>query len=101
MGNVDYYRTLQIARNAEPEVIERAYKALSMKYHPDKVPSQERERATLRMQQINEAYQTLRDSAKRRRYDLTLPADSSVHAWDVFWERGLVGMFVDRYFRHY
>ncbi|NTW28432.1 MAG: DnaJ domain-containing protein [Coriobacteriia bacterium] len=97
MGNVDFYKTLQIARHAEPEVVERAYKALSMKYHPDKVESAERERATRRMQQINEAYQTLRDAEKRRRYDRTLPTDASGDAWDRFWERGLLGLFLDRY----
>ncbi|TLM65927.1 MAG: hypothetical protein FDZ70_10710, partial [Actinobacteria bacterium] len=32
---MDHYRTLQVTRDAEPEVIERAYRALSLKYHPD------------------------------------------------------------------
>lgn len=92
----DYYRTLQVTRNAEPEVIERAYKALSLKYHPDRRPAVEREWATRKMQHINQAYAVLRDPAKRLRYDATLPAEDG-RAWDVFWERGLVGMFSERF----
>lgn len=92
----DYYRVLQVTRDAEPEVIERAYKALSLKYHPDRRPAAESERATRQMQAINEAYATLRDPKRRRRYDAGLPAEG-VRAWDVFWDRGLVGMFKDRF----
>ena len=92
----DHYRTLQVTRDAEPEVIERAYKALSLKYHPDRRPAPERERATRRMQRINEAYTVLRDPERRRRYDATLPSETA-GAWDIFWERGLVGMFTERF----
>ena len=95
---VDYYRVLQVRRDAEPEVIERAYKALSMKYHPDVAAPSQRDHATRRMQLINEAYRTLKDPARRRRYDATLPPEG-LHrtAWDEFWDKGLVGLFLDRY----
>ena len=39
---MDYYRTLQVTRDAHNEVIERAYKALSLKYHPDHVAAADR-----------------------------------------------------------
>ena len=96
---VDYYRVLQVRRDAEPEVIERAYKALSMKYHPDvSAPSRQHD-ATRRMQLINEAYRTLRDPAARRRYDAILPPEGKAQSsWDEFWEKGLVGLFVERYY---
>ncbi|MBI5231736.1 MAG: DnaJ domain-containing protein [Coriobacteriales bacterium] len=93
---MDHYRTLQVSRDAEPEVIERAYKALARKYHPDRVTERQRPDATRRMQRINEAYRVLRDPASRKRYDALLPPEGA-HAWDIFWERGLVGMFRDRY----
>jgi DnaJ-class molecular chaperone len=94
---VDHYQTLQVVRDADPEVIERAYKALSMKYHPDRAAPEHQTAATRRMQRINEAYRVLRDPESRRRYDATLPMQAGASGWDQFWDRGLVGMFVDRY----
>jgi DnaJ-class molecular chaperone len=94
---MDYYRMLQVDRRAEPEVIEKAYRALSMKYHPDRVPAGRRERATTRMQAINEAYAVLCDPVRRQRYDATLPAssDDGGEAWERFLDVGLAGLFVD------
>lgn len=90
---MDYYRTLQVSRHADREVIEKAYKALSMKHHPDRVPPERRAAATKRMRQLNEAYETLRDPARRARYDDTLPPESEQGAWELFWDEGLVGLF--------
>jgi diguanylate cyclase (GGDEF)-like protein len=64
----DYYAILQVHFLAEPEVIESAYKRLAKKYHPD---VNRAAGADARMQKINEAYETLRDAAKRRAYDAT------------------------------
>ncbi|PKQ15434.1 MAG: hypothetical protein CVT67_09440 [Actinobacteria bacterium HGW-Actinobacteria-7] len=91
---MDHYRTLQVTRDAEPEVVERAFKALSRKYHPDLNGVGDREQSTRRMQAINEAYAVLRDPARRRAYDLTLAPDRG-GAWEQFLERGLVGLFLD------
>lgn len=93
---MDHYRTLQVTRDAEPEVVERAYKALCRKYHPDRSGVHERENATRRMQEINEAYRVLGDAVARREYDKRL-APERVRGWDVFMERGLVGLFLDHY----
>ncbi len=93
---MDHYRTLQVTRDADPEVVERAYKTLSRKHHPDRVTGSGQSDATRRMQAINEAYGVLRDPASRRAYDATLPPEHA-GGWDVFWERGLVGLFMDRY----
>lgn len=64
----DYYRILQVHFLAEPEVIESAYKRLAKKYHPDVSKAFG---ADARMKKINEAYETLRDTARRRAYDAT------------------------------
>jgi len=93
---MDHYRTLQVTRDAEPEVIERAYKALSLKHHPDRASAAQSERATRRMQELNEAYRVLKDPARRRAYDATL-APEHASGWDVFLERGLWGLFSDRF----
>ncbi len=62
----DPYNILQVARHAEPEVIEAAYKRLALKYHPDTNSSAN---ATAHMQEINWAYEILNDPAKRASYD--------------------------------
>lgn len=91
----DHYRTLQVTRDAEPEVIERAYKALALKYHPDVVSPDVRAAAETRMKAINRAYETLRDPRARALYDGTLIREGE-RAWDRFMEDGLIGLFRDR-----
>ncbi len=93
----DHYAVLQVSRDAEPEVIEKAYKALSMKYHPDRAPASERERANRRMRRINEAYAVLGDPGRRNRYDSSTPGAGGGSAWEQFMDHGLVGMFLDWY----
>ncbi len=63
---MSYYKILQVSEEAEPEVIEAAYKRLSQKYHPDVNRTFE---AESRMKEINEAYQVLRDPSTRQEYD--------------------------------
>ena len=62
----DYYRTLQVDPDAEPEVIVAAYRKLAGKYHPDLNSSPD---AVGRMQDINAAYAILGDPAQRAAYD--------------------------------
>jgi curved DNA-binding protein len=62
----DYYETLGIAKNASPEDIRSAYRALARKYHPD---VNKEAGAEDRFKEISEAYEVLRDPEKRKRYD--------------------------------
>ena len=62
----DYYKILQVHYQAEPEIIESAYKRLARKYHPDVNPSFA---SGDMMQLINEAYSILSDPHKRREYN--------------------------------
>ena len=62
----DYYEILQVHPTAEPEVIQAAYRRLSLKYHPDVNSTTT---AAPRMKAINEAYAVLADPAKRAKYD--------------------------------
>lgn len=93
---MDHYRTLQVSRHAEPEVIDKAYRALSLKNHPDVTVASRRDAATARMQRINSAYAVLADPVARRRYDATLRPDSGQSAWDTFMCKGLIGMFLEK-----
>ena len=61
-----YYRQLMLAENADREIISTVYRKLAQRYHPDIDGSRE---AAARMGEINEAYATLRDPEKRRKYD--------------------------------
>jgi DnaJ-class molecular chaperone len=93
----DHYRTLQVTRDAEPEVIERAYRALALKYHPDVSAPGRRRDAHLHMQALNEAYSVLKNPVARKNYDATLPS-SGASGWEEFLENGLVGLFRKRRF---
>lgn len=62
----DAYESLQVSRHAEIEVITAAYRSLARKYHPDKNTSPV---STQRMQEINAAYEILKDPVKRKEYD--------------------------------
>ncbi|MDZ4178440.1 MAG: J domain-containing protein [Coriobacteriia bacterium] len=93
---MNHYRVLQVDPSAEPEVIERAYKALCLKYHPDVVAPGQRDAATRRMQRINHAYSVLRDKRSRRQYDSALVHPATSSAWDEFLNKGLLGMLLDK-----
>jgi curved DNA-binding protein CbpA len=62
---VDYYETLQISVNADPDTVHRVYRLLAQRFHPD---NQETGNAT-RFRQICDAYQALSDPEKRAQYD--------------------------------
>jgi DnaJ-class molecular chaperone len=66
MDPVDPYRVLQVTPNAEQEVIQAAFRALALKYHPDRDRTM---RAQRRMLELNAAYSLLRDAAARAAWD--------------------------------
>ena len=75
MENKNYYDWLEISKNASPEVIEKAYKALVKKYHPDLYEGNKQEAEEI-LKKINEAYGVLSDIDKRAQYDTTLYDDT-------------------------
>ncbi len=65
----NYYEILEVDKNASEEVIEKAYKTLAKKYHPD---LQNFSKTTIneeKMKKINEAYEILSNEFKRKAYD--------------------------------
>ena len=66
------YELLEVSENASKEIIEKAYKVLAKKYHPDLQAEGEKLEAEKKMKQINEAYEVLSDEEKRKEYDLKL-----------------------------
>lgn len=65
----NYYEILEVDRNASQEVLEKAYRALAKKYHPDLQQGAMKEQYAEKMKIINEAYEILSDSAKREQYN--------------------------------
>ncbi len=67
MAGKDYYAILGVKRDAGEAEIKKAYRRLARKHHPDVNPGDKS--AEARFKEINEAYEVLSDSEKRRKYD--------------------------------
>jgi DnaJ-class molecular chaperone len=63
----DYYEILGVSRAAKEEEVKKAYRKLARKYHPDLNPNNKQSEE--RFKEIQEAYEVLGDSEKRRKYD--------------------------------
>ena len=66
-AQLDYYATLECARDADGATLKSAYRKLAMKYHPDRNPGDASCEAKFKA--INEAYDCLKDPQKRAAYD--------------------------------
>lgn len=68
----NYYEILEISENASPEIIEKAYRTLAKKYHPDVQPIDKLYWAEIQMKEINEAYNVLSNPVSKKQYDTQL-----------------------------
>ena len=68
MEFIDYYKILELNKDASDDDIKKAYRRLARKYHPDLNPNDAT--AKTKFQQINEANEVLSDPEKRKKYDL-------------------------------
>lgn len=67
MKKRDYYEVLGVARGASEADVKKAYRRLARKLHPDVNPGDKT--AQKRFQEVQEAYDVLKDAEKRRAYD--------------------------------
>ena len=73
----NYYEILEIDKNASQEVIDKAYKVLVKKYHPDLQTSPDaKSKCEEKIKEINEAYDTINNPDLRAEYDNKLAQES-------------------------
>jgi hypothetical protein len=88
----DYYEILGAGEGASPREIERLYKRLAHRRHPDRGGSEDE------MKALNEAYQVLHDEMKRKEYDSrrTRPftKTAGIHVTPVAREVGVYGQLL-------
>ncbi len=68
----NYYEILEVNKKASKEVIEKAYKVLVKKYHPDLYTGEKQKYAEKKIKEINEAYDILSDEFLKEQYDTEL-----------------------------
>ena len=67
MAGKSYYDTLGVSKTASAKEIKQAYRKLARKYHPDVNPGDKS--AEAKFKEINQAYEVLSDTGKRKKYD--------------------------------
>jgi len=63
-----YYRVLELNQDATESDIKKAFRRLSIKYHPDKNPGDQE--SAQKYLEVNKAYEILTDAEKKQLYDL-------------------------------
>ena len=74
MSFVDYYEVLEVSPNANSETIERMFRYMAHRFHPDNQDTGDRDRFDL----VLEAHNALRDPARRAQYDVEHKRQSGV-----------------------
>lgn len=82
------YEVLGVDKSSSEQEIKRAYRALTLKYHPDRNPTEE---AAAKIREINDAYAILSDSQKRREFDMR----GSMPQFGFFPQQGAAEMHMD------
>ena len=86
----NYYDILQVNKNASKEIIEKAYKTLVKKYHPDLQENNIKIEYEEKIKKINEAYEVLSNSEKRKSYDLTLKqSEISINDYNSLYQENI------------
>lgn len=68
LAEEDYYKILELDKDATESEIKKAFRRLSVKFHPDKNPGDQE--SAQRYLKVNKAYEVLNDQEKKQMYDL-------------------------------
>ena len=83
----NYYEILEVNKKASKEVIEKAYKVLVKKYHPDLYTGQKKNYAEEKIKEINEAYSVLIDEFMKEQYDSELEKQEQAELYKKYNEK--------------
>jgi curved DNA-binding protein CbpA len=83
---VDYYEILQVGQNADLETIERVFRLLAKRYHPDNSESGDDER----FREVHDAFEVLADPELRAEYDVQYDRNKSLQ-WSIFEQGSAIG----------
>lgn len=73
----NYYEILEVDVHASQEIIEKAFKVLAKRYHPDTQSEDKKEWAEAKFKELNEAYEVLSNKDARAKYDIELDYDKN------------------------
>lgn len=79
----DYYKILEVNKDASPEIISKVYKILAKKYHPDLQDESNKSTSEEKFKEISEAYEVLSDENKRKEYDQELEINNQQNNIDI------------------
>ena len=82
----NYYEMLEVNPKASKEIIEKAYRVLVKKYHPDLYQGDEKLIAQKKVQELNEAYHVLSDNFLREQYDIELEREKENRYSNISYE---------------
>lgn len=80
----NYYEILEVNPKASKEIIEKAYKVLAKKYHPDLYTGEKKQYAERKIKEINAAYNILSDEFLREQYDYELKREEIRYQEDLY-----------------
>lgn len=80
----NYYDELEVSKSASKEVIEKVYKVLAKKYHPDTTKEDDKQVAEEKFKIISEAYEILSNDEKRKKYDLELEQSNPTISYEEY-----------------
>ena len=80
----NYYDELEVSKTASKEVIEKVYKVLAKKYHPDTTKEVDKQAAEEKFKIISEAYEVLSNDEKRNKYDLELEQSNPTISYEDY-----------------
>jgi len=92
----NHYETLNVNENSTQDDIKKAYRKLSLKWHPDK--NQNSSESNHMFQKINSAFEILGDPEKKKQYDNPFMRNDCGNGSGIFNEAGLEGLFENLFF---